>query len=158
MGYKYETLEYTVNGADFLVCNLDKDWLLAHPDIDKMDTKRAFRLIHDDGGFIVHAHPFRERPWIHHIELFPGEVDAVEVYNGSQRNDESMNERGKQYAMMYGLPQTAGSDSHGITDDFLCAIETKVKIEKTMDYFKLIKTGELTIREMVVYKQLPKFS
>lgn len=141
--------EYTVNAADFLVYNLDKEWLLAHPDIDKMEVKQAFRLMHEGGGFIVHAHPFRERHWIHHIELFPRDVDAVEVYNGSQKNDEYMNERGEQYAVMYDLPQTAGSDSHGVTDEFLCAIETEVKIEKPIEYLEMIKMGSLKIRETV---------
>ena len=116
--------EYGVNAADFLVYNLDKDWLLAHPDIDKMDAREAFRLMHQDGGFIVHAHPFRERDYINHIKLFPRDVDGVEVYNGAQKNDDYMNDRGKLYAMMYELPQTAGSDSHSIKDGFRCAFET----------------------------------
>ena len=139
--------EYGVNAADFLVYNLDKDWLLAHPDIDKMDAREAFRLMHQDGGFIVHAHPFRERDYINHIKLFPRDVDGVEVYNGAQKNDDYMNDRGKLYAMMYELPQTAGSDSHSIKDGFRCAVETEEKIEKPMDYLEMMRCGKLKLLE-----------
>ncbi len=139
--------EYCVNGADFLIYNLDKEWLLKHPDIDRMDSREAFRLIHEDGGFIVHAHPFRERAYIHHIHLFPRDVDAVEIYNGAQRSDEFMNERAKLYAMMYELPITAGSDSHCATDAFRCAVVTEERIQEPMDYLHAIFSGELRIEE-----------
>ena len=139
--------EYGVNAADFLVYNLDKEWLLAHPDIDKMNAREVFRLMHQDGGFIVQAHPFRERNYIDHIQLYPRDVDGVEVFNGAQKNDDYMNDRGKLYAMMYELPQTAGSDSHCVTDAFRCAIETKVKIENPLDYLEVIRGGGLQIVE-----------
>ncbi len=139
--------EYGVQGADFLVYNLDKAWLLAHPDIDKMAVREAFRLMHEDGGFIIHAHPFRERPYIEHIQLFPRDVDGVEVFNGGQRHDEGMNDRGKLYAQMYGLPETAGSDSHGVTDNFRCSIETEERIEKPMDYLDMLKAGKVRVVE-----------
>lgn len=141
--------EYGVNAADFLVYNLDKEWLLAHPDIDKWDAREAFRTMHEDGGFIVQAHPFRERDYIHHIQLYPRDVDGVEVFNGAQRNDDLMNERGKLYAMMYDLPHTAGSDSHGIDDAFRCGVETPVRIEKPLDYLHMLVNGELMIVESV---------
>ena len=137
--------EYGVNAADFLVYNLDKEWLLAHPDIDKWDARRAFRLMREDGGFIIHAHPFRERGYIDCIRLYPRDVDGVEVYNGAQQNDEYMNERGKLYAMMYELPHTAGSDSHCVTDTFRCSVVTEAKIEKPLDYLERIKAGKLKI-------------
>lgn len=137
--------EYCVNAADFLVYNLDKEWLLAHPDIDKWDAKRAFRLMREEGGFIIHAHPFRERGYIDCIRLYPRDVDGVEVYNGAQCNDEYMNERGKLYAMMYDLPHTAGSDSHCVMDTFRCSVETEEKIKTPPDYLEIIKRGRLKI-------------
>lgn len=99
--------EYGIQQIDFLVYNLDKEWLLAHPDIDKWDPKRAFAAIHEGGGFIIHAHPFRERDYIDHIRLYPRDVDGVEIFNGAQRKEPWMNERAKIYAMMYDLPGTA---------------------------------------------------
>ena len=63
--------EFGVHAADFLVYNLDKEWLLQHEDIDRENARKAFALMRRDGGFIIHAHPFRERDYIDHIELFP---------------------------------------------------------------------------------------
>jgi len=137
--------EYSVNATDFLVYNLDKEWLLNHSDIDKWDAREAFRLMREEGGFIIHAHPFREREYIECIKLYPRDVDGVEVYNGAQRDDEYMNERGRLYAMMYDLPHTAGSDSHSVTDNFRCSVETKEKIEKPLDYLRMLQSGELKI-------------
>ncbi len=137
--------EYGVNAADFLVYNLDKEWLLAHPDIDKEDARTAFRMMHEGGGFIVHAHPFRERGYIDHIQLYPRDVDGVEVYNAAQRNDEGMNERGLLYAGMYDLPRTAGSDSHDVKDEFRSGIMTKTRILKPLDYLELLKARRLTL-------------
>jgi predicted metal-dependent phosphoesterase TrpH len=139
--------EYGVNAADFLVYNLDKEWLLNHPDIDKYDTRKAFRLMREEGAFIVHAHPFRERDYIPNIQLFPRDVDAVESFNGAQKDEPLVNERGKLYAMMYDLPQTAGSDSHVANKLFKSGVETEVKIEKPLDYFEMIKNGRLKFLE-----------
>lgn len=139
--------EYGVQGADFLVYNLDKEWLLVHPDIDKWDARAAFRAMRQDGGFIVQAHPFRERHYIDHIKLFPRDVDGVEVFNGAQRDDEFMNERGKLYAMMYDLPRTAGSDSHAAGNLYGSGIETEVRIERPLDYLELMKAEKMKLLE-----------
>ncbi len=135
--------EYCVDAADFLVYNLSKEWLLQYPDIDKWEPRKAFAQIHADGGFIVHAHPFRERDYINHIHLFPRDVDGVEIINGGQLDYPLMNERAKLYAMMYELPVTCGSDSHFAGRLPGCGVEVATKIEKPLDYLELLKAGEL---------------
>lgn len=137
--------EYCFDAADFLVYNLDKEWLKAHPDIDKWEPRKAFATMREDGGFIVHAHPFRERDYINHIHLFPRDVDGVEVMNGGQKAYPLMNERAEIYAMMYELAKTSGSDGHHADDLQMCGVETQVRIEKPADYLGLMKAGELTL-------------
>lgn len=137
--------EYCVDAADFLVYNLSKEWLLKHPDIDKWEPRRAFAQMHKDGGFIVHAHPFRERDYINHIHLFPRDVDGVEVVNGGQLREPWMNERAEIYAMMYDLPKTAGSDSHNAAGLPGCGIEVKVPLEKPEDYLVMLRAGEVAL-------------
>lgn len=137
--------EYGVRSADFLVYNLDKAWLLAHPDIDKWDPRKAFRTMRAEGGFIVHAHPFREREYIDHIQLYPRDIDGVEVFNGAQINDRFMNDRAKLYAMMYDLPQTAGTDSHSVEDAFRSGVETEERLESALDYLEKMKAGQLKL-------------
>lgn len=137
--------EYCVDAADFLVYNLSKEWLLKYPDIDRWEPRRAFAQMHADGGFIVHAHPFRERDYINHIHLFPRDVDGVEILNGGQLREPWMNERAKIYAMMYELPVTSGSDSHYAGGLPGCGVEMANRIEVPTDYLKCMRAGELTL-------------
>lgn len=137
--------EYCVDAADFLVYNLSKEWLLKYPDIDKWEPRKAFAQMHADGGFIVHAHPFRERDYINHIHLFPRDVDGVEILNGGQLREPWMNERAKIYAMMYELPVTSGSDSHFAGGLPGCGVEMADRIKEPVDYLKCMRAGELTL-------------
>ncbi len=135
--------EYGVHAADFLVYNLDRGWLLEHEDIDREDARTAFSLMHRDGGFIVHAHPFRERDYIDHIELFPRDVDGVEIVNGAQLKQPQMNDRAKIYAMMYELPVTAGSDSHHVHGLFGSGVELPRRVVEATDYLEMMRAGEV---------------
>lgn len=137
--------EYCYDAADFLVYNLDKEWLKAHPDIDKWEPRKAFAAMRADGGFIIHAHPFRERDYINHIHLFPRDVDGVEVMNGGQKDFPLMNERAEVYAMMYELPKTSGSDGHHADALKMCGVEAPMRIKEPTDYLKLMQTGRLTL-------------
>lgn len=137
--------EYCYQAMDFLVYNLDKQWLLDHEDIDKLPPRQAFAKMHEGGGFIVHAHPFRERDYVNHIQLFPRDVDGVEVVNGAQLKDPRMNERAALYAGMYDLPHTAGSDSHHLSALFGSGVETQEPIREPLDYLRLMKAGKLKL-------------
>lgn len=137
--------EYCVEGADFLIYNLDKQWLLAHKDVDRMEPRAAFRLMHESGGIIVHAHPFRERDYINHIHLFPRDVDAVESINGGQLSEPWMNERANIYAMMYELPKTSGSDAHDATTLQCCGVESPKRFENARDYLEQMRAGTLRL-------------
>ena len=137
--------EYCYQAADFLVYNLDKQWLLEHEDVDRWSPREAFAQMREDGGFIVHAHPFRERDYINHIHLFPRDVDGVEAVNGGQIQYPEMNERAALYAKMYDLPVTAGSDSHHLSALFGSGVETQEPILKPLDYLRLMKAGELKL-------------
>lgn len=137
--------EYAVAGADFLVYNLNKDWLLQHENFWDLEPRDVFRMIHQDGGFIVHGHPFRERFYIDHIRLYPREIDGVEVINGAQFEMPEMNERAAIYAAMYDLPVTAGSDSHHLEKLFGTGIRTEKRLEKATDYLTIMKERKLEL-------------
>lgn len=106
-------------GTEFLVYGLDKEWLLAHPQIVHASVDEQFALVHEGGGIVSHAHPFREEDYIPEIRLFPEYVDAVEGVNAMHSGDVSdahknplFNERALAYGREHGLPFTAGSDQH----------------------------------------------
>ena len=76
------------------------------------------KLVHEGGGIISQAHPYREASYIREIRTFPDCVDAVEGINASHSSREKKerhpeyNERALQFAGEHGLPLTAGSDQH----------------------------------------------
>ena len=106
-------------GTEFLILGLDKAWLLAHPEIRDCTVQQQYELVHQGGGIVIHAHPYRVEPYIPEIRLFPEYVDAVEVYNATHSSLHSKDHRraewNKQalaYAREHKLPITAGSDQH----------------------------------------------
>lgn len=135
--------EYSYDGSDFLTYGLDKQWLLLHEEIMYMRISEYLDLVHKSGGFIIHAHPFRERNYIERINLLPRHVDAVEIYNGGHYpNFEEFNVRAAQYAKSYNLPVTAGSDNHSALGNITGGIVTSEPIETTNDLINTIRSGD----------------
>ncbi len=109
--------EHSYHGNDFLVYGLGLDWLIAHPDIDKLPLLDFLRLIRAEGGVVIHAHPYRRAAYIDMIRLVPDDVDGVEVINACRSDFD--NDLAAAYATAYGLVPSAGSDNHrGMQDRF----------------------------------------
>ncbi len=107
------------NGTEFLIYGLDKEWLLAHPEIRDATVQEQFVLVHEGGGIVSHAHPYREAFYVPEIRLFPEYVDAVEGVNAKHSGRASLcmghpeyNDRAIAFAKKHDFPLTAGSDQH----------------------------------------------
>ena len=135
--------EYGHHGADFLTYGLDKAWLLKHPEVMDLHPNDYFDLVHAEGGYISHAHPFREDWYIDMIRLFPRKCDAVEVINSCRKPLE--NDMAKIYADKYGLPYTAGSDNHHANQSRLSGIQTEETIRDIPHFIKVLKSGSYSI-------------
>lgn len=147
-------IEYCVYSSDFLIYGIDKNWLKRNEKLLlRSDERELFRTVRSQGGFIVHAHPFRGDPYIHHISLYPDDVDAVEVINASHSPNSFYNRRADIYADMYGLPKTGGSDSHHLDKLFGGGIEVPEEIKTPYDYLRQIQNGTVVPRE----RTLPLF-
>jgi hypothetical protein len=67
-------------------------------------------------------------------------VDAIEVLNGGSSQD--ANDEAKEFAKILGLPGTAGSDAHQVSELF--SVCNKVEASLNMDsILKAIKTGSV---------------
>lgn len=135
--------EYSYHGSDFLTYGLNKDWLLDHEGLLQLDVNEYCDLVHKCGGFIVHAHPFREANYIPMIHLLPRKVDAVEINNASMPDE--VNERAEQYADSYGLLKSAGSDTHFYGKPRLSGLQLTRKLTGIEDMVSSIKSGEAAI-------------
>lgn len=142
-------IEYSYFGADLLTYGVDKDWLYQNDNIMDVSVYEYIKRVHDAGGIIIHAHPFRETSYINEIKLMPKWVDGVEVYNtGNHYIDEKFNERAKWYAQQYDLPITAGTDNHHLTAERISGIYTEQPLESIEDYMDSVvcrKISEIII-------------
>ena len=102
---------YDKGGLEVLTYGIDLDFLLAHPDLDKYPLADYSAAVHEAGGFLSHAHPFRRAPYIDPT-LTPQVqyMDGVEVFNFY--NGEEENRRAVELARQAGMLATAGGDEH----------------------------------------------
>lgn len=144
----FSAMSTNYGGAEFLIYGVDKEWLIAHPEIKNASVEEQYRLIHGAGGLVVHAHPFREAGYIPEIRLFPEYVDGVEAINATHsssmsqhHNNPEFDVRATAYAREHGLPMTAGSDIHD-TSLLRGGMAFKRKIESIEDYCHAVLAGE----------------
>ncbi len=131
--------EANFHSTEFLIYGLDKIWLKNHPEMLSWTVEEQYNRVHEDGGFVVHAHPFRMRPYIKEIRLFPEAIDAVEVINVGNRSEEVDN-KALEYAKKHNLPVTAGTDAHGI-ENYHTGLALKHKAEDISSLMNCIKSG-----------------
>lgn len=136
------------SGTEFLIYGVTPEWMKAHPEIRNASIEEQYRLVHEAGGFVVHAHPFREEYYIPEIRLYPEYVDAVEGINATHSNSKSpshnnpdFDTRAIEYANKYHLPMTAGSDIHWV-DLFGGGVLFKRRLTSIQDYIEMIKAGD----------------
>lgn len=135
--------EYTYFGADLLTYGVNLDWLYQNNNVMDISVYEFINRVHNAGGMIVHAHPFREADYIHEIKLMPKWVDAVEVYNSGNR-DEAYNIRADWYAEQYNMPKTAGSDNHHLGSERLSGVLSETPFNDITDYIDAVKNRRLS--------------
>lgn len=109
-------IEVRGKGSDeYLVYGLSPEWYADHPELRDSIGPDFLAIVRGAGGFVIHAHPFRERAYMlkQTIRLYPDYVDAVEVRNCG--NPYEIDRRALEYARELELPMTGGSDRHADT-------------------------------------------
>lgn len=126
--------EFTVRGSDFLTYGLDWDFLLANPNLHKLDVPEYSKLVRNNNGFLAQAHPYRDQPYIEYkFPVEPEHIDAVEVFNASDTRQS--NKKARTFAQKHGLPFLAGSDAHSINIRFPSGI---IMEHKAKDIYEII--------------------
>lgn len=140
--------ESNYGGTEFLIYGVDKEWLIGHPQIKDISIEGQFRLIHEAGGLVIHAHPYREADYIKEIRLFPEYVDGVEGVNATHSSTRKTiplhpeyNECAINYAREHGLPLTGGSDQHN-TEMIMGGMVFARKLIDIRDFAGAVIAGE----------------
>ena len=149
-------IEMSYGGTDFLVYGIDKEWCLAHKDMDKMKKSELLKLMMSEGALIIQAHPFREAAYIDHIRLFPRSIHGVEIDNACRTPLE--NKMAKLYADHYGLLPFAGADNHmGADRTRLSGLRFSERIVDEVDFINRVleedyEDNQTDVHEFVEYR------
>ena len=137
-------VEMTYRGTDFLVYGLDKEWFLAHSEIEEMKYSDRLTYLAEAGALIIQAHPFREAAYIDHIRLFPRHVRGVETYNACRTPLE--NDMAELYAKQYQLPAFSGTDNHNAgKQQRLGGMKSVTPLKDEQDFIRRYLNGELLL-------------
>ncbi|MBR3927994.1 MAG: histidinol-phosphatase [Clostridia bacterium] len=131
-------------GRELLTYGLDENFLLAHPDLDKVPYYEYIKIVNEAGGKIIHAHPYREAPYIPKFQPDPDSVEAYEVYNAGNREEE-WNEKALKEAKEHHLLMFAGSDAHACPGVKNGAMLFENPVQSIYEIFEEAKNGNCTI-------------
>ena len=131
---------------EYLIYGLSPEWLYAHPEIRTATRLEQYELVHEGGGCVIQAHPFRDRDYVDHIRLGLQYCDGIEAINGG--NEPINDAYALRYAKDYHLVMTAGSDNHNARTAFapdshrICCVELDTPLKDGADYAKRILNRE----------------
>ncbi len=135
--------------GDFVTLGLDKAWLKAHKDLDLMSRNEYLDLIRSEGGYLIHAHPFRMGPYARSVNVTPKRVDAIEVINA--QNPDFQNKMADYAAEQFGVTKVCGSDKHNAKLlKRLASLELDYRAADLPDLIAGIKENRHTVKEYAI--------
>lgn len=136
-------LRRVADGNDFLLYGIDEAFLRAHPDLYDYKVSALREAVHEAGGMLIQAHPFRNGRRI----VDPALLDGIEIFNGGVSN-ENRNDIAAIWAEHFGLLGTAGSDYHRVGGyNCLTGILTDTPIRCGADLVRHLREGSFTLAE-----------
>ncbi len=131
------------SGKEVLTYGIDLEFLLAHPGLDGLPLGEYARLVHEAGGFLSMAHPYRDRFYIDMtVQPQPEYLDAAEVYNFYNSDEE--NEKAVRLAREHGLLATSGGDEHSETGASIgmSGIALKEPVDTGKELVEILRSGD----------------
>lgn len=128
-------MRFPENDNDYLVYNIDEEWLLNHPFVIQQSATEFFEKYHDE-VLVIHAHPYRDG----NLTVFEDAVHGVELINANPRHNNWPN---RALALCKRHPEyfiQAGSDMHQIPDRCQAGIIAKKRITNSFEYADLIRS------------------
>ena len=128
------------NATHFLIYGVDGRWLLDHPHCDQLDAKDFCELVHEDGGYVIQAHPARESIYGYGVYVMPHRVDGAEALNACNNDFENLMCRA--YTEAYKLPQFCASDNHIGMRERVGAMELPFRAKSLHELIPALLRGE----------------
>lgn len=104
------------DGKEVLIYGIGLDFLLSNPDIPQISIDELVHRVHETGGIVIQAHPYRDR-WYTNLEVPPRAdlVDGIEIYNACNYPNEDV--QALELANTGSCIQTSGGDIHSAADE-----------------------------------------
>lgn len=123
---------------DFLIYGATPEFLYEYPKLYEMSLEKLYESVHQAGGLVIQAHPFRGYCQVRD----PKFLDGIEVFNGNPRHD-SRNDSAVEFVARHSnLIQTSGSDYHEAEDVAKGGMEFKMNICSEQSLKKALVLGE----------------
>ena len=133
-------LEQNYAGDEYLLYGLDKAYMKAHPEMEHWTRRQQMEAVHQAGGCVIQAHPFRLRWYMDRIRLGDRFADGIEAANAG--NDAVEDVRARAYGLEKNLLMTAGSDNHLSPPNEVYGVVLEKKLTCTEDYVRIILNRE----------------
>ena len=131
---------YTDSPNDYLLYGIDEAFLLAHPRLYDRPAAEAAALLHEQGGLLFQAHPYRPGLTREHLEY----LDGVEVFNGNPRHN-SHNDCAAALARRFGLRASSGSDCHQAVDVARGGLRLERPVSSNAEWIEALRSGEFAL-------------
>ena len=143
IGFKvFFGIEENFEGDEYLIYGVDREFLYAHPTIPHWTREEMIKWVHEAGGAVMQAHPFRDRDYIKKIHLYPEDIEGIEGINTANTANDNL--AALCYALHFGLMIQAGSDTHHthMINDMNGGILYDTPIESEDDFAKRLLKHE----------------
>ena len=134
-------IEHAHGGGQEVLCyGIDLDFLISNPDIPQLEIQAFSQRVHEYGGILIHAHPYR---WAGpELQLPMDHLDGIEVFNAGNPPDKNLLAR--QLADHTGVIQTSGSDLHHIDEPKLgtAGINLPYRVHTMKDMVQALKNRD----------------
>ena len=145
--------KFKIASDEYIILGVTPEWVKANGQMREMDRATFCDFVRAAGGYVIQAHPFRNRGYIRHIVLSLDHVDAIEVYNSGNTMDNCR--QAYEYAKNLDLPMVGGSDIHRLDSPELhSGIALKEPAETIFDIIEAIKKREVEILPLGILEEV----
>lgn len=130
------------DGKELIIYGLEPEVFHGVPDFIRYSLKEISDFVWQNGGFIVCAHPFRNRSYIKDPDRIPDMscFDAIEGFNHFNRPED--NEKAIVFGKQNGYRMTSGGDIHRVTDFGNSGMAFYERLYTNENLVKKLKSGE----------------
>lgn len=130
-------------GKEVLTYGIDLPFLVEHLNLHLYPLKDYARFVHEAGGVLSMAHPYRHAPYIDEtVKPQPEYLDGAEIFNFFNTGEE--NKQAALLAEQYGLFPTSGGDVHDKTEEAIgmAGIALKERVRTGPELVSVLKSGD----------------